>query len=160
MLLQSSYTIKARTWPVWIIFSMIGIPAMLLMILDPQEKAGPYLFVAACIFSLLVLGLSKTFRIYIDNEVLIFTAYGKKRQVKWSELTSSTMGWAVEGGHTASYNWNFHSPDKKEISIPLGYYSRHDMRLLARQTISRAKNAEVSGAVQKVAEGKFPWFLL
>lgn len=159
MLLQTSYTIKARTWPVWIIFSLAGFPGIFLMISEPTKKGGPSLFVAACLFSLLVYIFSRSMKITIDDEWLVYSAYGKTRQVRWNDMTLSSVGWTIEGGHTASYSWHFRTVNNKLVEIPLGYYSRSDMRILANQVISRAKKAELSAEIHRFAAGKFPWFL-
>ena len=159
MLPQSSYTIRARTWPVWIIFSLAGIPGIFLMILEPTEKGGAWLFIAACLLSLLVYAISRTMKITIDDEWLVYAAYGKTRRLRWNDLASSSLGWSIEGGHSTSYNWHFRTVDDKLLEIPLGYYSRSDMSLLANQMISRAKNAELPAVIHRIAAGRYPWFL-
>jgi hypothetical protein len=159
MLPQSSYTIKARTWPVWIIFCVIGIPAVILIFTEPGDKAGPYLFIAACLLCAILFGLNRTMKIELDDERLVYSAYGKKRSIRWNDVTTSSLSWSIEEGHTASYNWSFLMTDGKDLHIPLGYYSRSDMRALANQAIDRAKNAVLSKTVHQIVEGKFPWFL-
>ena len=159
MLPQSSYTIRARTWPVWIIFSLAGLPGIFLMIMEPTKKGGAWLFVAACLFSLLVYAISRSMKIYLDDEWLFYSAYGRTRRVRWSDMTASSVGWTIEGGHTASYSWHFRTLDNKLLEIPLGYYSRSDICLLANQVVSRAKNAKLSLEVHRFADGRFPWFL-
>ena len=79
--------------------------------------------------------------------------------MRWADMASTKMNWEIEGGHAASYNWRFLSVDNKEITIPLGYYSRHNMQLLAGYVTERAKNAVLSESVYTIANGKFPWFL-
>jgi hypothetical protein len=159
MLLQTSLTIKARTGPLWILFFITGMPAILLLIAEPKDKAGPYLFVAACLLCALLYGLSRTMKIEFDDERLVYSAYGKKKSIRWNDITVSNLSWSIEGGHTASYNWNFVMTDGKELHIPLGYYSRSDMSVLANQAIDKAKNAVLSKTVHQMAEGKFLWFV-
>jgi len=158
MLPQSSYTIKIRTWPVWLIFALSGIPGAILLITEPASLAGAYILSASCVFVLLLFAFSKGYKIYIDDEELVFIAFGRKRSIRWTDIRSTSVEWEALGLEAAGPSWAFQSFDRKEIRIPLGYYSRHDIKQLARQTISKAKSANISEKVYKFAEGKFPWY--
>ena len=159
MLMQYSYTIKSRTWPVLLAFALIGVPAVFLMIAHPEKKVNTYLFIAAVVFCILFYLLGKTFCIYIDDEILRHSAFGFQKSIRWQDIKSSSLGWSAEGAHGASYNWIFRSFDDKELIIQLGYYSRMDMALLANYVIMKAKKATFCDQVYQMAGGKFPWYL-
>lgn len=153
------YTIPARTGPIWIFFAMSGLPGLIVLVTEPGSKGGLFLFLASSLFCFLLYIDSKYRKIEVSEKGLTYAAYGKKRSMRWEDLVATKMTWEIEGGHAASYNWRFFSVDKKEINIPLGYYSRSNMQLLASQVCSRAKNASISHSVFAIAGGNFPWFL-
>lgn len=159
MLPQTAYTIRSRTWPVWILFGMTALPGTFLMMTSPADKDGALLFFAGCLLSLFGYGLGKSFSIYLDDEVLVFKAIGRKRTMHWTNMKATSLNWSAEGGHGASYHWDFESFKNKQLHIPLGYYSRADRKLLAKQTVDRAKNATIAPSIHRLAEGRFPWYL-
>lgn len=159
MLPQASYTIKPRTWPIWILFAMSGLPAIVILITESKKAAGLFLLGASCLFCLLLFLFTRFQRIYIDNDVLTYGAFGKKNTISWNEVAKSTVSWTLDGAHSVGPSWIFTSVDNKKIEMPLGYYSRSDMRILAEQTISKAKQATISPKIYSFAEGKFPWYL-
>jgi hypothetical protein len=153
------YTIRARTGPIWIMFALSGLPGLILLFTEPEIKGGWFLFLASSLFCLFLYIDSKYRKIEISEEALTYFAYGKKRSMRWEEIVATKIAWEIEGGHSASYNWRFFTVNKKEINIPLGYYARPDMQLLASQVNIRAINATLSDSVFAIAGGKFPWFL-
>lgn len=159
MLPQASYTIKPRTWPIWIIFAMSVVPSSIILITESKKAAGLFLLGVACLFCLLLFLLTRFQRIYIDNDVLTYHAFGRKNTIRWDEVARSTINWTVEGTHSVGPSWIYTSINDRKIEMPLGYYSRSDIQLLAEQTITKAKNARISPKIYGFAEGKFPWYL-
>ena len=159
MLLQASYTIKPRTWPVWLVLAVPGIPFLILFILDPHAKNNLYFLCILIFLGLILLALTKAYKIYFDDEKLIFFAFGRKTSIQWSEMRSSSIPWTIEGGHSAGISWKFQSFDDRQIEIPLGYYSQSDMQALARQLIAKANEAKLSPRIYDFAAGKFPWYI-
>jgi hypothetical protein len=104
----------------------------------------------------ILLGLSKAYKIYINDEELVFHAFGRRKRMKRKEMRSSAVHLSIEGSHSSGISWQFHSYDGKRIEIPLGYYSTSDMQALAQQAIDKAKEAKVSARIQDFAAGKFP----
>ena len=159
MLLQASYTIKPRTWPIWIVLALPGIPCLFLILQEPGSKRNLYLLGMVAFFGLVLFAMTKAYKIYFDDEELVFFAFGRKTAMKWSEVISSSIPWAMEGTHSAGISWQFHSMDGTVIEIPLGYYARSDMQALATQLIDKSKGAKISSRIHDFAAGKFPWYL-
>ena len=78
MLLQSYYTIRARTGPIWLIFAMTGLPGLILMYTEPDNKGGLFLFLAGSLFCLLLYIISKSMKIEIGEEGLHYQAMAGK----------------------------------------------------------------------------------
>jgi hypothetical protein len=156
MLLLESYTIKPRIWPVLLIFVLSGIPAMIIILTEPKKVAGMYLLGATCVFCLLPILYTRFFKIAIDDESLTFQFLGRRRTMLWKDVSSSTISWSVEAAHSAGPSWVYRSYSNRQIQIPLGYYSRSDLRLLAEQTIAKANQAEISPKIHNLLPASFP----
>ncbi len=158
MLPQASLVIKARRWPILILFAIAGLPFCIAYLMNPQDKALLYFafgvaFLCVC-FALIITRL----KIFLDNDLLRIEMLFKKQEVFWRDIVASKLSWQIEGGHTASLNWMLQTKNAK-IEIGLGYYARKDMKIIAQQLIDKAKEAEIEDKIYAMAEGRFPWYI-
>jgi len=160
MLTQAPYVIKSRAWIAWLIFLLLGVPFLLIIIENPDNKASQLFLVISFLFFFLLYITTRYINIYIDHEKMIISNLVGKKTVLWKDISISTVYWTVEGIHTASLNWTFETKDQKTVEVKLGYYSRADMIVLANHLIEKSKEATISEKIFQMSEGKFPWYLI
>jgi len=160
MLTQASYVIKSRAWIAWLIFLLLGVPFLLIIIENPDNKASQLFLVISFLFFFLLYITTRYINIYIDHEKMIISNLVGKKTVLWKDISISTVNGTVEGIHKASLNWTFQTKDQKTVEVKLGYYSRADMIVLANHLIEKAKDVTISEKIFQMSEGKFPWYLI
>jgi hypothetical protein len=156
----TTYLLKARKWPVWILFAIMGGPWIFVLASDPHDRVAlAFLLLAGC-FCLLLLFMSKFITIYLDDEKMVVSDAWRKRTLYWSDVQASSIEWGIEGHHGGRLTWIFRKSDGSPVDLTLGYYSRADMTLLARFLTDKARGATFSRKVRDMAEGRFPWYLV
>jgi hypothetical protein len=159
MLPQASYIIKARRWPLIILFLFLTAPFLIIYLAQPEEYYPMYFMMGIAVFcSLFYFALSKL-KIYIDDEKLRLEMLLKSKEIYWKDIISSRLNWQIEGTHSAGVSWIFHSKKSNHLELKLGYYSRNDMKILAQQLIDKSSFADIHEKIYKMAEGKFPWYI-
>lgn len=158
MLLQASYTFRARLWPIWIIALVLVGPFLLLFIHDPQDKRIHFLLILPILICVALFIIEQYHKIYIDDQILQVQTILNKKAIRWKSITRSYISWHIDI-HTAAPLWHFESTEHNNFFITFGYFSRNDMQIIAQQLIDKAPKARIDDKVINMAHGKFPWYV-
>lgn len=140
----------------------IALPFVLVRLLSNADDskngfyAGFIIFSHALIFLLWLAFNNLEIRIYqnsIAYKTLLFT-----REINWNEIIDVDLHLGFTGQHPHP-KWTFFA-GKKSINIDPSYFSRTNNRFLAEAVMSKCINAKISDTVKKIADGKFPWYLI
>jgi hypothetical protein len=158
--MSTVHRIKARRSLAGLLLLFLGLPFLLLLILEPGKKLVALGFLA---FVLVFAGiawlvLSKMW-IEWDTRELRLHHILRTERLPWQDLVRSSTQWLPQGPDSISFNWYFELADGRTRFIQPGYYSRTDKQLLARTLIQQAPQAQIGNRVRAFAEGRFPWYL-
>ncbi len=87
MLTQASYVIKSRAWIAWLIFLLSGVPFLLIITENPEDKASQLFLVISFILWFLLYITTRYINIYIDHEKMIISNLVGKKTVLWKDIS-------------------------------------------------------------------------
>jgi len=163
MLPISTTYLKARKWPLLVLYIVIGAPAAWLALqkddsYDPQQKV--FIFILFALTHLLILFfwyVASQIEIQIYNDSLIYKTAFKTKEIAWRNITESELEFHFHS-HGGRAQWNIVSPEKI-IKIDPTYFSRKDTRMIAEVLVDKCRSAKISDNVKAMANGKFPWYV-
>jgi hypothetical protein len=96
--------------------------------------------------------------IQIYNQSIAYKTLFHFKEMYWEEIIDVDLDFAFTMHH-ADTRWIFTSV-KKSMSISSSYFSKKDNRFLAEAVVAKCSSARISASIKKMAEGKFPWYVL
>jgi hypothetical protein len=150
---------SARKWPLFIIFGPI---LAFLLISKPQDSramvAYEWLLFGIILVVILFHFVLLKLKLVIDNEGLQLKMLLKTEEIFWNSITKSNLYFEIYE-RSADVKWIFENDGRIQFSFSPTYFCRTSLQQVAAALILKSQNAQISEKVQKMAEGKFPWYI-
>lgn len=162
MLPISTTYIKARKWPLLIVYLLLGVPVLVAFLEDGtedhQQKIGIICFL---VFSHLLFFffwyVVRKMEIQLYHDSFVYKTAFKTKEIVWQNIMKSEFEFSFHG-HSGDVKWRIESP-QTTIAMSVGYFSRSDCRLIAEVLVDKYKEAKISENIKAMAKGRFPWYV-
>lgn len=115
-----------------------------------------FMLIPIGIMVLIWLGYRKA-QITIDNDGLTHKTIFFTKQFLWSEVIKTYIKYRHHG-KSGSHYWFFELAGRR-VKFSTAFYSRKSLQKIAEAVVEKCKNAAIEERIQKMAEGRFPWYI-
>lgn len=149
----------SRKWPFFILLALFLI--LFFGISSKENKSQfsnellAFVFLAPLLIFYIVL---MKLKIIIDDDGFEMQMLFKRERIKWDLITKSNIAFEFTGD-TGDVKWIFESNVQKTFSFSPTFFSRDQLRQVAEALQTRSPKAQISARIQRMAEGKFPWYI-
>ncbi|HEX5152027.1 MAG TPA: hypothetical protein VFW07_11305 [Parafilimonas sp.] len=153
--------LRARKWPLLIIYLLIAFPFILVKLLssygDPNNVFYiVFIFFAHALIFVFWYSLEKL-EIRIYEQSIAYKTFLYIKEVNWDDIIDVDIHFGFAGQHP-HVKWTFYAGEKSIVIDP-SYFSKTDNRFLAEVIVAKCSNARISKSINNMANGKFPWYL-
>jgi hypothetical protein len=153
--------LRARKWPLFIIYLLVAFPFILVRLLSSHDDPKNAFYIGFILFShafvfMFWYSLDKL-EIRIYDQSIAYKTSLYTREVSWNDIIDVDLHFGFAGQHP-HVKWTFYA-GKKSLVIDPSYFSKTDNRFLAEVIVAKCSDARISKSINNMANGKFPWYL-